>query len=211
MILVCDRSSEQREDAVAGGLHDVAVVATGRVDHELQRRVDNRARLLRIEVLHQLGRALDVGEHRRDHLALAVDWFGRGAFGGDYDLRFSRRNGRGGGGFSSPNCSPTFFAVSRPRTHRYFARWANQLQPRSAFLAERGIGGAFVVAAWAAHRASCGPEYYHTPRGRRKEQGAPRASRGVVVDQRCSVARPSHFVPAWQPYPGGVCHPVTCR
>ena len=40
---------------------------------------------------------------------------------------------------------------------------------------EASKAGAFVVAAWAAHRASCGPEYYHTPRGRRKEQGAPRA------------------------------------
>jgi hypothetical protein len=24
-----------------------------------------------------------------------------------------------------------------------------------------------------------------------------------------SVALPSYFVPAWQPHPGGFCHPVT--
>jgi len=34
--------------------------------------VDDRAGFLRVEVRHQLGRALDVGEQRRDRLALAV-------------------------------------------------------------------------------------------------------------------------------------------
>ena len=67
-----DRRAEQREDAVAGRLHDVAVVAMDRVDHQLQRRIDDRARLLGVEVLHQLHRALDVGEQRRDRLALAL-------------------------------------------------------------------------------------------------------------------------------------------
>ena len=73
MVLVRDRRAEQREDAVAGGLHDVAVVAMDRVHHQLERRIDDRARLLGIEVLHQLRRALDVGEQRRDRLALAVE------------------------------------------------------------------------------------------------------------------------------------------
>ena len=84
MVLVRDRRAEQREDAVAGGLHDVAVVAMDRVDHQPQRRIDNRARLLGVEVLHQLHRALDVGEQRRDRLALALGvrvW--RGGGGGD--------------------------------------------------------------------------------------------------------------------------------
>jgi hypothetical protein len=58
------RCAEQREDAVARRLHDVAVVATHRLDHQLQRRVDNRARFLGVEFLHQFGRALDVGEQR---------------------------------------------------------------------------------------------------------------------------------------------------
>ena len=39
------RRAEQREDAVAGRLHDVAVIALDRVDHDAQRRVDNRPRL----------------------------------------------------------------------------------------------------------------------------------------------------------------------
>ncbi len=72
MVLVRDRRAEQREDAVAGGLHDVAVVAMDRVDHQLQRRIDDRARRLRVEVLHQFRRALDVGEQRGDRLALAL-------------------------------------------------------------------------------------------------------------------------------------------
>jgi hypothetical protein len=44
-----------------------------RVDHQLERRVDDGARFLRVEVLHQLGRALDVGEQRRDRLALTIE------------------------------------------------------------------------------------------------------------------------------------------
>ena len=36
MILVRDRSAEQRENAVAGGLDDVSVVPMDRVDHQLQ-------------------------------------------------------------------------------------------------------------------------------------------------------------------------------
>jgi hypothetical protein len=62
MILMGDGRAEQGEDAVAGRLHDVAVVAVHRVDHQLQRRIDDRSRLLGVEVLHQLHRTLDVGE-----------------------------------------------------------------------------------------------------------------------------------------------------
>ena len=51
MILVRDRRAEQREDAVAGRLHDVTVVAMHGVDHQLERRIDDRARLFRVEVL----------------------------------------------------------------------------------------------------------------------------------------------------------------
>ena len=36
MILVRDRRAEQREDSVAGRLHDVAVIAMDRVDHDAQ-------------------------------------------------------------------------------------------------------------------------------------------------------------------------------
>jgi len=62
MILTRRWRSEQREDTVARGLHDGAVVALDRVDHDAQRRVDNCPRLFGIELLHQRGRALEVGE-----------------------------------------------------------------------------------------------------------------------------------------------------
>jgi len=55
MVLVGNRRAEKREDAVASRLHDVAVVAMRRLDHQLQRRIDNRARRFRVEVAHQLG------------------------------------------------------------------------------------------------------------------------------------------------------------
>ena len=49
MILMRDRRAEQREDAITSGLHDVAVVAMGRIDHQLEGRIDDGARLLGIE------------------------------------------------------------------------------------------------------------------------------------------------------------------
>ena len=73
MVLVRDRCTEDGEDAVAGRLHDVTVVAMRRVDHQIDRGIDNRACFFRIEPFHQVHRALDVGEQRRDRLALAVD------------------------------------------------------------------------------------------------------------------------------------------
>jgi hypothetical protein len=54
-----------------------------RVDHQLQRRIDNRAGLLGVEVLHQLHRTLDVGEQGGDGLALAFNSFRRRLFGSD--------------------------------------------------------------------------------------------------------------------------------
>jgi hypothetical protein len=43
-----------------------------RVHHQLERRIDDGARLLGIEVLHQLHRAFDIREERGDRLALAL-------------------------------------------------------------------------------------------------------------------------------------------
>jgi hypothetical protein len=37
-----DWRSKQGEDTVGGGLHDGAVVAMDRIDHHLERRIDNR-------------------------------------------------------------------------------------------------------------------------------------------------------------------------
>jgi len=44
MILVGDGRAEQREDTIASRLHDVAVVSMNGVDHQLERRIDDRAR-----------------------------------------------------------------------------------------------------------------------------------------------------------------------
>jgi hypothetical protein len=81
MVLVRDGRAEQRKDAVAGRLHDVAVVAPRRIDHQLQRRIDNRAGFFGVEVLLEFGRALDVGEQRGDRLALALEFFSVGRLG----------------------------------------------------------------------------------------------------------------------------------
>ena len=62
MVLVSGRRAEQREDAVAGRLHDVAVVAMHRSDHQVERGIDDGASFLRVEVLLQFGRALDIGK-----------------------------------------------------------------------------------------------------------------------------------------------------
>jgi hypothetical protein len=75
MILVRDRCTEQREAAVAGGLRNVAAVVPHRFDHQLERRIDDRARLFGIEILHQIHRALDIREQRRHRLALALEVF----------------------------------------------------------------------------------------------------------------------------------------
>src|SRR5580704_10467054 len=81
MILVRDRRAEDREDAVAGALHYVAVVAADRVDHQAKCRIDNRARFFGIEVLLQLRRSLDIGKQCRDRLALTFNVFGSGRLG----------------------------------------------------------------------------------------------------------------------------------
>ena len=75
-----NRRPEQREYSIAGRLHHVPVVTTHRVDHQLQCGVYNRARFLGVEVLLQLGRALDIGEQRGDDLALALSNGRRGFF-----------------------------------------------------------------------------------------------------------------------------------
>jgi len=72
MILVSDRRPEQGEDAVAGRLNDITAVTMYGFDHQLERWVDNGARLFGVEILHQLHGALDIGEQRGDCLALTL-------------------------------------------------------------------------------------------------------------------------------------------
>src|SRR5439155_10328790 len=73
MIFMGQRRSEQRKYAITGGLHDVAAIAMDGVDHQLEGWIDNGTCLFRVEVLHQLHRAIDVGEQRGDRLALTVE------------------------------------------------------------------------------------------------------------------------------------------
>ena len=97
VVFVGQRCAEQREDAVAHGLRHVALVAMDRVHHELERRVDDRARVFRVEVFDEGHRALDVGEQRGDRLAFAVDApasFERDLFGANAVGQMSRRRDR---------------------------------------------------------------------------------------------------------------------
>jgi hypothetical protein len=49
VILVRDWSAEQREDAVTGGLRHVAIVVMDGIHHQLECRVDDCPRFLRID------------------------------------------------------------------------------------------------------------------------------------------------------------------
>jgi hypothetical protein len=62
MILMSDRSAEQRENAVSRRLRHIALVAMNGVHHQFGRRIDDSPRLFGIEVLHQVHRPFDVGE-----------------------------------------------------------------------------------------------------------------------------------------------------
>src|SRR5215469_16411891 len=57
MVLVSDWCAEQRKNAVAGRLDDIAIVMAHCFNHQFERWVYNCPRLLRVEVLHQLSRA----------------------------------------------------------------------------------------------------------------------------------------------------------
>jgi hypothetical protein len=70
MLLVGDRCTNSAKSAVPGRLHDVAVVAMNCVNHKPERRVTiARASSGSRSAISSI--ALDVGEQRRDGLALA--------------------------------------------------------------------------------------------------------------------------------------------
>ena len=71
MILVRQRRTEQRHQAVAhDGVHGAFVAMHG-LDHALEHRVEQLLHLLRVAVGDHLHRAFDVGEQHGDQLALA--------------------------------------------------------------------------------------------------------------------------------------------
>src|SRR5262252_11149946 len=67
--LVCERSAEERHDAVASHFVHRAFVVMDRFHHPLDHRVEELAGLLGIAVGKQLHGALEVGEQHRDLLA----------------------------------------------------------------------------------------------------------------------------------------------
>ena len=72
MIFVRDGSAKEREDAIAGGLSHIALVAMDRVHHELQGGIDQAAGVFGVEVFDEIHRALDIGKEGGDYPALAV-------------------------------------------------------------------------------------------------------------------------------------------
>jgi hypothetical protein len=51
MVFMCERCAKKREYAIAGRLNHISVISTHGFDHQGQRRVDDGARFLGIEVL----------------------------------------------------------------------------------------------------------------------------------------------------------------
>ena len=72
MIFAGYGGAEQREDAIARRLHDVAVKTAYGVNHQPKCRVDDRASFFGIEILPEFGSINDVDEQGRNHFALAL-------------------------------------------------------------------------------------------------------------------------------------------
>src|SRR5580704_6793286 len=90
VILVCYGRPEQGKDSIAGGLDYVATEMIHRIDHEAQGRIHDRARLLRIHLLHQIHRTFDVGEEGSHRLTLFIGGVCNESLGRDAN-RTSRR------------------------------------------------------------------------------------------------------------------------
>jgi hypothetical protein len=90
----------------------VPVIAVDRIDHQFQRRVDNQTCLFGIEILHQLGRAIDVGEERRDSFALTV----KESFG----VSWQRDLDGFSGGWRYASCSFEIAVSSHPALYAEF-------------------------------------------------------------------------------------------
>ena len=73
VVLMRDRRAEQRHDAVAKDPVDGTLVTVDAVHHHAERRIQNAPGVLRVGVLDQRERALDVGEQHGDLLALALE------------------------------------------------------------------------------------------------------------------------------------------
>ena len=72
MVLVRDRGAEERHDPVAHDLVDGAFEAMDGRHHQLEDRIEDRARIFRITIGEQLHRALQIGEEHGHPLALSL-------------------------------------------------------------------------------------------------------------------------------------------
>jgi hypothetical protein len=72
IVSVCDRSAEQGEDSVTSRLHHASIETSNHLDHNLQRRIDQPARIFRIQRLEQIHRSLYVGEEHGDRFTFTV-------------------------------------------------------------------------------------------------------------------------------------------
>ena len=87
VVLVRDRRTEQRHDAVAGELVDEALEAFDTVGQDAKEALHDLRESFRIELLGQLHRALHVGEEDGDLLALAPSTGLRAGFEGGLRLQ----------------------------------------------------------------------------------------------------------------------------
>jgi hypothetical protein len=126
VVLVGDRGTEERHDAVAGVLVDRPFVAVNAVREDPEQAIEEAMPLLRIDALGELHRARDVGEEDGDGLSLALE---RTLGGEDLLDEVARRVGA---------------RLGSGRRHR---------QTRPAVVAEPRPGGILVSTGWAALRA----------------------------------------------------------
>jgi hypothetical protein len=148
MVLVRQRRSEQRHDAVAHHLIDGPVVAMHRLHHARQHRVEDVPRLFGVAVGEQLHRAFDVGEQHRHVLAFALE---RSLRRQDAVSKMLRRVGFGSAetGCGRRRCGgerlAAFTAELLARRIGRAARTASAGQACSALAAEF-LGGGIIVA-----------------------------------------------------------------
>ena len=160
MIFAGHGGAEQREDAIARRLHDVAVIAPHGVDHQPKYRVNDRARFFGVEVLPELGRIHNVDEQGRNHFAFPL--WNRLRFDGraesEAEVRGLRLNGRVGGralGWRLPaKRHTTFIAEFRARSIGCPASGTMQRQGCAAGVAEFRDLRILTIAAWTLHALS---------------------------------------------------------
>ena len=155
VVLMRQRRTEQRHDAVAHHLVDRSLVVMHRFHHPLENRIQNLPCLLGIAIREQLHRALQVGEQHRHLLALAFErglrqenFFGE-VLGGEA-LWSVQRLGSCGLADGVGALGTEF----RCRRYRRAATGTRKIKGRGTFLAELRAYAVFVLTAGALHDAA---------------------------------------------------------